>query len=54
MGSLVLAYVGGWLAVAGYVGWLAAQNARLGRRADEIEASIQAHRDLSTRRSRAA
>ena len=40
MGSLVAAYLGGWLAVVAYAGWLARQNANLARRLDELETAM--------------
>ena len=41
MGSLVAAYLGGWLAVVAYAAWLARQNANLARRMDELETAME-------------
>jgi hypothetical protein len=54
MGSLIAAYVGGWLAVAGYTAWLGIQNGRLARRLDELEALIDSRREQANRRTKAA
>lgn len=37
MGSLLVAYLLGWLAVTLYATWLGIQNGRLTRRLDEVE-----------------
>lgn len=38
MGSLVAAYVLGWIAVSLYATWLGVQNWRLSRRLEQLEA----------------
>ncbi len=40
MATLVAAYLIGWAAVSAYVCWLSAQNGRLAKRPDEIEAIL--------------
>jgi CcmD family protein len=54
MGSLIAAYLVGWLAVAAYVGWLGAQNARASRRLEEIETLLRTRREPANTRSKAA
>jgi hypothetical protein len=54
MGSLVAAYLVGWLAVAAYVGWLSLQNAQAARRLEEIETLLRARRQPGDARSKAA
>jgi hypothetical protein len=54
MGSLLIAYVGGWLAIAAYVGWMSRQNAVLARRLDELEAVLQERSGQERTRSEAA
>jgi hypothetical protein len=41
MDSLIAAYVGGWLAVSAYVGWLGVENARAARRLDELKGLLK-------------
>jgi CcmD family protein len=38
MGTLILAYLVGWVAVSAYIAWLAVENGRLARRLEELEA----------------
>jgi hypothetical protein len=54
MGSLLVAYVGGWLAISAYVGWISRQNAKLARRMEELEALLEEGRRKDEFPSKAA
>jgi hypothetical protein len=54
MGSLLSAYVGAWLAMAAYLGWMARRNVRLAQRLDELEAALKDRRDRERVQGKAA
>lgn len=47
MEALVIAYLVAWAATAAYLGWLAAQNAQLVRRQQELQKMLR-ERDQTT------
>jgi uncharacterized membrane protein YciS (DUF1049 family) len=52
MGTLVVAYVVGWVAVTSYVIWLGIQNRHLTQRINKLDAALESQ--TNSRRSRAA
>lgn len=45
MAFLITAYLAAWVAVAAYLGWLAAKNRTLAQRMDELEAVLRQFED---------